>query len=316
MKRRNILITGGSGFIFSNFIRQIFHTKQPYNVASLDRVKDFRTIYINPNHSFHIADVRDAHILDVIFKKEEPEIVVHGAAESHVDNSIEDANPFMTSNVVGTQNVIDACLKYNVKRMIYCSTDEIAGQLKEGEIAWTEEAPLNPRNPYAASKASGELLVKAAHNTHGLNYQIIRSCNNYGPWQSSDKFIPKIIRSVLNNEEMPIYGRGLQSREWIHVFDFCSALFKIINEGEENQIYNISARQEFSNIEVFQIVCNALGQGHDLLKFVEDRKGHDFRYAVDNTKLKELGWEYKFKFKDGIKQTVEWYKNNKFFLKD
>jgi dTDP-glucose 4,6-dehydratase len=319
MKRKNVLVTGSGGFIPSNLIRRVFYTKQPYTISSIDRVREshlVHNIYINQDHDFYIADIRDPHTLNVIFAKAQPSVVIHGAAESFVDNSIREASPFVTSNVLGTQHIIDACLNHNVQKLVYMSTDEVYGHLADEKTeSWKEDAPLSPRNPYAASKAAGELLIKAAHETHGLTYQITRSCNNYGPWQDPEKLIPKIIKNVLANEPVPIYGQGAQIRDWIHVFDKCSAIFKIINDGKDNQTYNISANQEFSNLEVFQLVCNTLGKGHDLIQFVEERPGHDFRYSVDSTKLRELGWTPEFKFRDGLSQACQWYINNQFFFR-
>jgi dTDP-glucose 4,6-dehydratase len=317
--KKKVLVTGSGGFILGNFIRRVFHTKSPYNMVSLDRVRDshiMHNIYVNKDHEFYIVDIRDPHMLNVIFQTERPDIVIHGAAESFVDASIKNPSPFITSNVLGTQNIIDICLKTDVKKLVYISTDEVYGHLtSEDDDAWTEESSLNPRNTYSASKAAGELLVRAAHETHGLQYQITRCCNNYGPWQTPEKFIPKIIKNILEGNPVPIYGKGEQIRDWIHVWDKCNALLKIIKDGEINSTYNISAGQEFMNVEVFQNVCNLLGKGYDLLKFVEDRPGHDYRYSVDSTKLKNIGWKPQFKFKEGLEQTCQWYVNNQFFLK-
>lgn len=314
-----ILVTGTGGFIFGNFVRRAFFTKQNYDIASIDRVRNsnsLQNIYRNKDHRFYIADITDPHIIDIIFQAEQPDIVIHGAAESFVDNSIKDAVTFVNSNVLGTQIIIDACLKWNTKKLILISTDEIYGHLtSENEPAWTEESKTDPRNPYSASKLCGELLVKAAHETHGLIYNITRSCNNYGPWQHHEKFIPKIIKNVLEDKPVPVYGQGLQVRDWIHVYDNCDAIFKIINDGKDNEIYNISAGQEFSNIEVFQIICDTLNKGHNLVEFVKDRPGHDFRYSVDSAKLKALGWAPTMKFRDGIVQTCDWYATNRYIFK-
>jgi dTDP-glucose 4,6-dehydratase len=315
---KTVLITGTCGFIFSNFIRRAIYAKQPYTFVSIDRIGgNANIIYSNKNHIFHVADIRDQHIIDKLFQFERPDIVIHGAAESFVDYSLSDPNSFVTSNVLGTQVIINACLKHNVERMIYISTDEVYGQLtSESDLAWKEDAPLNPRNPYSATKAAGELLVQAAHQSHGLIYNITRSSNNYGPRQTSEKLIPKAIKCILNNEKIPIYGQGLQIRDWTHVYDNCAAILTVLNQGKPNEIYNISANQEFPNIEVIQKICNAMGKGHDLINFIEDpRKGHDFRYSVDSSKIKELGWKPTIKFKDGITQTVEWYKINPWLLK-
>jgi dTDP-glucose 4,6-dehydratase len=319
---KKVLITGSTGFIFSNFIRKIVYQannnrdKYPYSVVSIDRVSgNGNLVFINKNHTFHIADIRDPHIIDIIFQFERPDIVIHGAAETFVDYSLNDPNPFITSNVLGTQVIINACLKHGTERLIYISTDEVYGQLtSEAEASWTEEAPLDPRNPYSASKAAGELLVKAAHQSHGLIYNITRSSNNYGPRQTAEKLIPKTIKCVLNNQKIPLYGQGLQIRDWTHVFDNGDALLTILNQGQPNQTYNISANQEFTNIEVVQTICNAMGKGHELISFIEDpRKSHDFRYSVNSNKIRQLGWKPSFKFKEGIADTVEWYTINKYF---
>lgn len=312
------MITGSGGFIFGNFIRQAFYAKKKYQISSIDKVRKshiIQNIYVNSDHSFYIADICDSHILNVIFEKEKPDIIVHGAAESNVDKSIISTLPFTMSNVVGTQNIIDECLKSNTK-IIYMSTDEVYGALKnDKEQPWTEESPLNPRNTYSATKAASELLIRAAHETHGLKFNIVRCCNNYGPWQTNEKFIPKIIHQIFENKNIPIYGKGNQVRDWIHVYDTCEALFKVIDNGVDNETYNITAKQEFMNLEIAQIICNNIGKGHDLLTHVEDRLGHDFRYSMTNNKIKNLGWEPKFKFKDGIKQTCQWYINNRYVLK-
>jgi dTDP-glucose 4,6-dehydratase len=316
---KKVLITGTCGFIFSNFIRRaIKYDKQPYEFVSVDRVSgDANTMYANKSHTFHLADLRDQHIIDKIFQFEQPDIVIHGAAESFVDYSLSDPNSFVTSNVLGTQVVINACVKHKVGRLIYISTDEVYGQLTgESDPPWTEDSPLDPRNPYSASKACGELLVKAAHHSHGLIYNITRSSNNYGPRQTSEKLIPKAIKCILHGDKIPLYGQGLQIRDWTHVFDNCAAIMTVLNKGKPNETYNISANQEFPNIEVIQKICNAMGKGHELISFIEDpRRGHDFRYSVDSSKIRELGWQSSYKFKEGIVETVEWYKINQWLFK-
>lgn len=315
---KKVLITGTCGFIFGNFIRKAIYEKQPYSFVSIDKVSgNPNSLYAHKNHIFHIADIRDQHVVDMIFQFERPDIVIHGAAESFVDYSLSDPNSFITSNVLGTQVVVNACVKHKVERMIYISTDEVYGQLtSENDTPWTEDAPLDPRNPYSASKAAGELVVKAAHHSHGLIYNITRSSNNYGPRQTPEKLIPKAIKCILHKEKIPVYGQGLQIRDWTHVYDNCSALLAILNNGKNNETYNISANQEFPNIEVIQKICNAMGEGHDLISFIEDpRKGHDFRYSINSSKIKELGWKPGYKFKEGIVHTVEWYKANQWLLK-
>lgn len=314
------LVTGSLGFIGCNFIRKAVFEKQPYSFVMLDKAvlsSSLNNLYFNKAlHNNYIADITDSHIINRIFEFEKPEIVVHFAAESFVDYSLKDPNKFINANVLGTQNLLNASLKNDVKKFIYISTDEIYGHLKdESEPAWTEESPLNPRNPYSASKAAGELLVKAAHQSHGLIYNITRSSNNYGPRQTPEKLIPKIIKCIVNKEKIPVYGQGMQIRDWTHVSDNCAGILKILSDGEPNQTYNISANQEFTNIEVVHSVCEAMGEGHSLVEFVEDRKGHDFRYSIDCSKLKSLGWKPQYKFKEAIYDVCEWYKNNQWFLR-
>ncbi len=320
MNKKKILVTGSCGFIIGNLIRKTIYEKQPYQLVSVDKVSTnaLNSMYWNKNHTFHIADIRDQHIIDVIFQFEKPDIVIHGAAETHADVSLNDPNALVTSNILGTQVIINACVKHKVDKLIYTSTDGVYGHLTdEIEPSWTENLSMNPRNIYTATKATGELLVKAAYQSHGLKYNITRSSNNYGPRQTPDKLVPKTIKSILHNNKIPIYGQGLQIRNWTHVFDNCAAILTILNKGEDNQIYNVSANQEFTNIEVVQHICNALGKGHDLIDHVADPYGigHDFRYSVDSTKIRSLGWEPKFKFKDGIISTVEWFQANQWFIK-
>lgn len=316
---KKILITGSLGFIMSNFIRKIIYEKQPYQIVSLDKVSgNANSLYYNKNHVFHIADIRDQHIIDTIFEFERPDIVIHAAAESSVDSSLKDPNSFVTSNVLGTQVIINSCVKHKVEKLIYLSTDECLGQLtSEDESSWTESDPINPRNCYSATKAAGELLIKAAHYTHGLNYNITRCSNNYGPRQTHNKLIPRVIKCILNNEKIPVYGQGLQIRDWTHVFDNCSAIMTILNNGVPNEIYNISANQEYSNIEVIQKICNVMKSGHNLIEYIPDPRGnaHDFRYSVDSSKIKKLGWQPQIKFPEGIEQCINWFVQNKWTLK-
>lgn len=325
MERKKILITGSCGFIFGNLLRKLTYLigkdpeKYPYSIVSVDMVNTnaVNSMYWNKNHTFHVADIRDQHIMNTIFQFEKPDIVIHGAAETFVDASLDNPNAFVTSNVLGTQVIINCCVKHKVEKLIYISTDEVYGQLtSESDQAWTEEASLNPRNPYSASKAAGELLVQAAAKSYGLIYNITRSSNNYGPRQTPEKLIPKAIKCILNDEKIPIYGQGLQIRDWTHVFDNCAAILTILQKGQNNEIYNISANQEFTNIEVIQEICNTMKMGYNLISFIKDpRQGHDFRYAIDATKLKTLGWKPGFKFKDGIIETIGWYMDNRWFLK-
>lgn len=315
--RKKVLVTGSCGFIAGNFIRKSLYEKQPYTFASIDKISRkqyLNTVYANKNHQFYLGDITDAHMVDCVFSLEQPEIVVHFAAETHVDNSINSAEAFLTANVIGTQRLIDACLKHNAM-LVFISTDEVYGSLStEDDASWTEKSPMNPRNPYSASKASAEMLVRAAGTTHGLRYIITRSSNNYGPRQTSEKLIPKIIKSIINDEPIPMYGDGRQMRDWTHVFDNCAALLAVLEHGQVGETYNISANQEFTNLEVIHEICKVMEKGLDLIKSVPDRPGHDFRYSVDTTKVRSLGWKPNIKFRNGIYQTVEWFMSNKYYL--
>ena len=254
--------------------------------------------------------------MDKIFLFEKPSIVIHAAAESSVDASIRDANSFVKSNVLGTQTIINLCLKYKVEKLIYISTDEVMGALNsEKDPAWKETDPVNPRNPYSASKMAGEMLVKAAHETHGLPYLITRSSNNYGPRQTTNKLIPRVIECILNDKKIPVYGQGLQIRDWLYVDDNCSAILKLTDDKYVNETYNISANQEFSNIEVVQNICNLMDRGWDLIQFVEDRPGHDFRYSLDSSKLRATGWQPERKFKEGLTMCINWYLSNPWWFR-
>lgn len=319
MSRKKLLVTGSCGFIFSNFVRRAIHNKIDYDLVSVDKVLTPHSrdnIYVNRTHSFYVGDVADSHFINTIFDIEKPDIVIHGAAESFVDASIKDAAPFIHSNVLGTQVIVDACIRHKVDRLLYVSTDEVYGHLQnENETAWSETSTLSPRNPYSASKAAGEMIVQAAHHTHGLKYNITRSCNNYGPRQSARNLIPVVIKNILEGKPVPIYGQGKQMREWIYVDDHISALLTILDKAPANEIYNISSSYEFSNLEIFNEICNALGKGFDLLEFVKDRPGHDFRYACDSSKLRDLGWKPQFKFKEGLRLCTNWYEKNQWFLK-
>ena len=299
---KKVLLTGSAGFIGSNFIRKAIYDQnklkpedKQYTYVSIDKVVKsnlLNNIYQNKSHQFYIGDVADEHFINVVFEYEKPDIVIHMAAESFVDDSLKDPNKFIRSNVLGTQIITNACVKWKVGKLIYISTDEVYGQLSnENELAWTEDASLNPRNPYAASKAAGELVVRAAGVSFGLNYNITRSSNNYGPRQITEKLIPKAIKAIFDGKNIPIYGQGLQIRDWTYVTDNCNAITTIMEKGEKNETYNISAHQEFSNIEVIQSVCNAMGSGHNSILFVEERPGHDFRYSVNTEKLEKLGWK-------------------------
>lgn len=310
---RKLLITGSGGFLFSNFIRKAIYEKCPYKFVSLDRVSDSKvlnSLYVNKDHQFYFGDISDAHFLNVLFEFERPDIVVHGAAET------DSKKPFLSSNILGTQNIIDCCLKWGTERLLFISDEKVYGHLeKETDALFLETSPLNPRSAYAASKAAGELLVQAAHISHGLSFNIIRPSNIYGPRQSVQNLIPKTIKCITSGEILPVIGQGHQMRDWMHVYDACSAILTVLDAGIPGEIYNVSAGQELATIEVIQRVCNAMKKGYDLISFTPEGAGADFRRASNSTKLKTLGWKTEFKFKDGVDLCISWYINNRWALK-
>jgi dTDP-glucose 4,6-dehydratase len=324
-----ILITGAAGFIGGEFFRKSSYAQSEKKRAnkhslidtfvSVDKVKGnaMNSMYWNANHPFYAADIIDSHIIDVIFQREQPDIVIHGAAETSVDLSLKDPNLFISTNILGTQVIVNACVKHKVKKLIFASSDQVYGQLlSEQEPSWTEQSPLNPRNPYAVSKVAGEMLIKVAAQTYGLNYNILRSSDCYGYRQLPEKLIPKIIQCIKREQEIPLYGHGLQIRDWLYVMDHNFALNLILEKGVPNEIYNIGAGQEYSNLEIANYICKAMGRGHSLIKFIDDPRGqsHDFRYAMNCSKLKELGWKPAFKFKEALELTVANYESNPWFL--
>jgi dTDP-glucose 4,6-dehydratase len=310
---KTVLVTGSAGFIFSNFIRKVFDERLPYKFVSVDKViahYNLKNIFRHTGHSFYMGDIADESFMDNVFSLEKPEIVVHGAAESFVDDSIKSAQPFVHSNILGTQVMIDLSLKYGAERFIHVSTDEVYGQLQIGEKSWTETSPIKPRNPYSASKACGEQLVYAANQTHGLRYNITRCCNNYGPRQPPRNLVPRIITSILTNQPIPIHGQGKQIREWIYVKDHCSAILKIMDSAPIGEIYNVGSGIELTNLEMVNKIGRILKMENPMVSFIKDRTGHDFRYSVDCSKIKELGWKPLFDFDRGLFECVNWYLEN------
>ena len=317
MIEKTIIITGSLGFIGSNLVRRLTRERS-YKIICIDYCKNanLNNIYVNKNVRFHPIDITDRHALDIIFLIEKPDVVLHLAAESFVDQAIESAEPFIHSNVMGTQVLADLCCHHHVE-LVLISTDEVNGTLNsEAEPSWDESSPRKPRNPYSASKAAAEMVVEAAGFTHGLRYKITRSCNNYGPRQSMRNFIPLSIKHILNDTVMPIYGQGAEIREWIYVEDNCDAIIKIMEEGKAGEIYNIGTGHEMSNLEMFQLIYKVSGKKSDQLpiKFVANRKGHDFRYSLKNDKLKQLGWAPHFKLKEGLASCYGWYSINRWAL--
>jgi dTDP-glucose 4,6-dehydratase len=311
---KTILVTGSCGFIFSNFVLRYGGNKSDYRIISVDKiVSSYNLNNIDKNHVFYMGDVADEHFMSNVFQLEKPDIIVHGAAESFVDDSINSAKPFIHSNVVGTQNIVDLSLKHKISKFIYVSTDEVYGQLKANEPSWTESSITSPRNPYSASKLSGELIVKAAGETHNLNYNITRCCNNFGPRQPPRNLVPKIITSILENKAIPIHGNGKNFREWIYVLDHCSAIMTVLEKGANKEIYNVGSGVELTNLEMVDKIGQTLGVTPKI-NFIKDRLGHDFRYSVDFSKLQKLDWKPSPQaFDEDIKRTVKWYVSNSSF---
>ena len=304
---RKTLITGGAGFIGSEFVRQA--VKRGYKVAVVDNVTyagDINRIKeVFKKISFYKTDISRINELEKIVKRERPHSIVHFAAETHVDRSIQNAQPFIKTNIIGTQNLIDLARKYNIKRFVHMSTDEVYGDHKTGRFK--ESDPIRPNNPYSASKASAELLVRAAIHTFNFPGLIVRPANNYGPWQYPEKFVPVILLKALKNQKVPVYGKGQQVREWLYVSDCVDGIFIILNKGKIGKIYNIGSYHEQKNINTAKSILKLLGKTDELIQFVKDRPGHDFRYSVNCTRLKKLGWRPKTNFKKGITTTIQWY---------
>lgn len=307
MSKHKLLITGSAGFVFSNFLRKAIYENQPYDYVSIDKIQEasaLHNLYAHNNHKFYIGDISDARMVGLIFEYERPDIVIHGA-------TAEGANEIITSNILGTQVIIDACKKWNVEKLLYVSSDKVCGPLKLEDSPHKENAPYNPKDQFSISKMTAELLVQ----TSGLNYNIVRAPNIYGQRQGKNKLIPKIIKSVLENKKMPIYSEGEYIRDFLHVQDFCSAVLKILSDGEENEIYNISSNVEYSVVEVIHLVNLLIGQENELVEFVKDDRAHDFRRALNSDKLKSLGWLPKYKLKNSADGVINWYRLNQWFLK-
>lgn len=317
---KTVIVTGGAGFIGSNFIFYMLKKHPDYRIVCIDKLtyagnlSTLESVLNNPRFSFNKIDICDSHAIENLFEKESPDFVVNFAAESHVDRSIEDPSIFLKTNILGTQVLLDACRKYDVKRFHQVSTDEVYGDLPldRPDLLFTEDMPLHTSSPYSASKASADLLTQSYFRTYNLPVTISRCSNNYGPYQFPEKLIPLMIANALNNKPLPVYGEGLNVRDWLYVDDHCSAIDLIIHNADDGSIYNIGGHNEMKNIDIVKLICNTLGKSEDLITYVTDRKGHDLRYAIDPTKIhNDLGWLPSTKFEDGIKKTINWYLENK-----
>ena len=312
----NIIVTGGAGFIGSNFVFYMLKEHPDYRIVCLDKLtyagnlKTLKPVMDNENFRFVRADICDREAVDQIFSEEHPDIVVNFAAESHVDRSIEDPEVFLRTNILGTATLMDACRKYGIQRYHQVSTDEVYGDLPldRPDLFFTETTPLHTSSPYSSSKASADLLVLAYHRTYGLPVTISRCSNNYGPYHFPEKLIPLMSANALNDKPLPVYGKGENVRDWLYVMDHCHAVDMIMRDGRDGEIYNIGGHNERDNLTVVKTILKHLGKPESLITFVTDRKGHDKRYAIDPEKVsRELGWEPETDFDDGIAQTIDWY---------
>lgn len=318
--KKTIFVTGGAGFIGSNFIFYMLDTYSEYRIVCLDKltyagnISTLAPAMQNPNFRFVKVDICDRELIYRLFEQEKPNMVVNFAAESHVDRSIEDPGIFIQTNIMGTAVLMDACKKYGVERYHQVSTDEVYGDLPLDrlDLFFTEKTPIHTSSPYSSSKAGADLLVLAYHRTYGLPVTISRCSNNYGPYHFPEKLIPLMIVNALSNRELPVYGEGVNVRDWLYVKDHCKAIDLILHRGKNGEIYNVGGHNEMKNIDIVKIICKELGKPESLIVHVEDRKGHDMRYAIDPTKIyTELGWKPETMFIDGIKQTIRWYLDNR-----
>ncbi len=314
-----IIVTGGAGFIGSNFIYYELEKHPEDRIVCIDKLtyagnlSTLAPVMEKENFRFVRLDICDRDGIYRLFEEEKPDIVVNFAAESHVDRSIENPEIFLTTNIIGTSVLMDACRKYGIRRYHQVSTDEVYGDLPidRPDLFFTEETPIHTSSPYSSSKASADLLVLAYHRTYGLPVSISRCSNNYGPYHFPEKLIPLMVINALHDKPLPVYGEGLNVRDWLYVEDHCKAIDLVMRKGRVGEVYNIGGHNEMKNIDIVRLICKELGKPESLITYVTDRKGHDLRYAIDPTKIhNELGWLPETMFRDGIKKTIRWYLDN------
>lgn len=315
-----LIVTGGAGFIGSNFIFHMLNKYLEYQIVCIDKLtyagnlSTLASIMNHSNFTFYKCDICDRAEINQIFEKESPDIVVNFAAESHVDRSIENPEVFLDTNIKGTAVLMDACRTYGIQRYHQVSTDEVYGDLPldRPDLFFTEDTPIHTSSPYSSSKAAADLLVLAYYRTYGLPVTISRCSNNYGPYHFPEKLIPLMIANALNDKPLPVYGKGENVRDWLYVEDHCKAIDLIIHKGRVGEVYNVGGHNEMRNIDIVKLICQKLGKPESLITYVSDRKGHDMRYAIDPTKIhNELGWLPETKFAEGIEKTITWYLENK-----
>lgn len=323
--KKTVIVTGGAGFIGSNFVFHMLAKYPEYRIICLDKLtyagnlSTLKSVMDNPNFRFVKDDICDRGAVYRLFEEEKPDIVVNFAAESHVDRSIENPGVFLETNIMGTATLMDACRKYGIERYHQVSTDEVYGDLPldRPDLFFTEETPIHTSSPYSSSKASADLLVQAYNRTYGLPVTISRCSNNYGSYHFPEKLIPLMIANALADKPLPVYGEGLNVRDWLYVEDHCKAIDLIIHKGRVGEVYNIGGHNEKTNIYIVKKILELLGKPESLITYVADRKGHDLRYAIDPTKIHtELGWLPETKFDDGIVKTVNWYLENQEWWKN
>jgi dTDP-glucose 4,6-dehydratase len=313
----DILVTGGSGFIGSNFIRHILEKYPDCGVINLDKLTyagnpdNLKDIEIDPNYSFVRGDICDPDTVDKLMQEQQIDQVIHFAAETHVDRSITDGSAFVRTNLLGTYTLLDSALRHGIDRFIHISTDEVYGSTIEGSFKETDV--LNPSSPYSSSKAGSDLLARSYYITHNLPVIITRCTNNFGPYQYPEKLIPLFITNLLEAEKVPVYGTGQNVRDWIYVLDHCRAIDFILQHGEVGEIYNIGGGAERTNLEITEKILEILGNDDSMIEHVKDRPGHDFRYSLDCSKLKDIGWAPKYNFEDALEKTIGWYIENEWW---
>jgi dTDP-glucose 4,6-dehydratase len=314
---KNILVTGGAGFIGSNFINYILARRDDFLIVNLDKLtyagnlENLIASESKKNYHFIKGDITNSELVNYLFQKFDIKYVINFAAESHVDRSILDSEIFFRSNVLGTNVLLEAASKFEVEKFLQVSTDEVYGSLGSKGL-FTEDTPLHPNSPYAASKASADMMALAFHHTFGIPVVITRCSNNYGPYQFPEKLIPLMIINSLNGKKLPVYGDGMNVRDWIYVIDHNRAVELVFEKGKAGEVYNIGASTEMPNIRIVKAILKNLGKSEDTIEFIKDRPGHDRRYAIDSSKIKtELGWTSQFNFEDAISHTIKWYIDNK-----
>lgn len=312
-----ILVTGGAGFIGSNFIHYMLDKHPEDSIVNYDaltyagNLNSLKGIENNPSYLFIKGDICDAEAVNRVMEEHSIDTVVHFAAESHVDRSIDDASAFVRSNVLGTGVLLDAALKRSIKRFIHVSTDEVYGSTLDG--SFTESDNLNPSSPYSASKAGSDLLARAYYTTFHLPVVITRCTNNFGPYQYPEKLIPLFVTNLLEGKKVPVYGTGKNVRDWLYVLDHCSAIDFVLRNGKAGEVYNIGGGNEWSNLEITERILESLGKDRSMIEFVQDRPGHDIRYSLDTTKLRAMGWSPAYTFEEALRETVRWYVENEWW---